>query len=125
MCYTGTHDNDTTLGWYLGTGADTRTREEIIATQKSALKHTGGSPNTIHLDMIRLAFSSKVALAVAPLQDYLGLGSEARMNIPGTTMNNWRCRVEAEQLHAGLVQSVNDLVSGSSRLHKKSLNSRP
>jgi len=125
VCYTGTHDNDTTLGWYLGTGADTRTREEIIATQKSALEHTGGSPNTIHLDMIRLAFSSKAALAVAPLQDYLGLGSEARLNIPGTTMNNWRWRVKAEQLHAGLVQSVNDLVSGSSRLHEKSLNSRP
>ena len=125
VCYTGTHDNDTTLGWFLGTGVDTRTREDIIAMQESALAQTGGSPDTIHLDMIRLAFSSKAALAVAPMQDYLGLGSEARLNIPGTTTNNWRWRVQAERLHAGLVQSVNDMVASSSRAHQKSLNSRP
>jgi 4-alpha-glucanotransferase len=59
------------------------------------------------------------------MQDYLGLGSEARLNIPGTTTNNWRWRVQAEQLHAGLVQSVNDMVASSSRAHQKSLNSRP
>jgi len=123
VCYTGTHDNDTTLGWFLGTGADTRTRKEITAMQKSALEKTGGSANSIHLDLIRLAFSSKASLAVAPMQDFLGLGSEARLNIPGTTLNNWRWRVEQEQLDAGLVESVNVLVSGGSRSRGKSLNS--
>jgi 4-alpha-glucanotransferase len=123
VCYTGTHDNDTTLGWFLGTGADTRTAKEIVAMQKSALEHTGGSPNTIHLDMIRLAFSSKASLAVAPMQDYLGLGSEARLNIPGTTLNNWRWRLEPGQLHAGLIESVRQMVQGSSRSGRKSLNS--
>ncbi len=123
VCYTGTHDNDTTLGWFLGTGADTRTREEIITMQKHALEQTGGSPNTIHLDMIRLAFSSKAALAVAPMQDFLGLGSEARLNIPGTTLNNWRWRMESGQLHAGLIESVHNMVQASSRSSRKLLQS--
>jgi len=115
VCYTGTHDNDTTLGWFLGTGADTRTGEEIIATQKLALELTGGTEATIHLDMIRLAFSSASALAVAPMQDYLGLGSEARLNIPGTTMDNWRWRMNEGQLNAGLIESVNGMVREASR----------
>jgi 4-alpha-glucanotransferase len=123
VCYTGTHDNDTTLGWFLGTGADTRTREEIVTMQKHALEQTGGSPNTIHLDMIRLAFSSKAALAVAPMQDFLGLGSEARLNIPGTTLNNWRWRMESGQLTTGLIESVRNMVQTSSRSSRKLLQS--
>jgi 4-alpha-glucanotransferase len=123
VCYTGTHDNDTTLGWFLGTGADTRTPQEIVAMQKCALEQTGGSVNTIHGDMIRLAFSSNAALAVAPMQDFLGLGSEARLNIPGTTLNNWRWRLQAEQMHNGLFESVRNMVHQGSRPLQKPVNS--
>jgi len=115
VCYTGTHDNDTTVGWFLGTGEDTRTREDILAMQKSALELTGGTEETIHMDMIRLAFSSKAALAVAPMQDFLGLGSEARLNIPGTTLNNWRWRLGESQLNPGLIETVAEMVRQSSR----------
>jgi len=115
VCYTGTHDNDTTLGWFHGSKDDIRSRKEIIQTRASALKLTGGSAQTIHTDMIRLAFSSKAALAVAPMQDYLGLGSEARLNIPGTTLNNWRWRLQSGQLQGAFMQSVRELVDKSSR----------
>lgn len=116
VCYTGTHDNDTTLGWFRGEGDDTRTKKEIIRTQANALRLTGGSPVTISSDMIRLAFSSQASIAVAPMQDYLGLGSEARFNIPGTTLNNWRWRLCQDQLHPGFVDSVHEMVIEASRV---------
>jgi 4-alpha-glucanotransferase len=115
VCYTGTHDNDTTLGWFRGNGDDTRTAEEIETTRERALQLTGGSPETIHLDMIRLAFASKAAMAVAPMQDFLGLGSTARLNRPGTTLNNWRWRMTADALRPGLVETVAALVRDTSR----------
>lgn len=123
VCYTGTHDNDTTVGWFLGTGEDTRTRQDVLAMQKRVLELTGGTQASVHQDMIRLAFSSKSALAIAPMQDYLGLGSGARMNIPGTTMNNWRWRLQVEQLNPERVDSVRKLVQEGSRLRGKALHS--
>ncbi|MFC1688358.1 4-alpha-glucanotransferase [Pseudomonadota bacterium] len=115
VCYTGTHDNDTTVGWFNGTGEDTRTEDEILTTQKRALELTGGTEETIHLDMINLALSSKADLAIAPMQDFLGLGSAARLNIPGTTLNNWRWRMLDDQLSPGLEQSAGRMVSDASR----------
>lgn len=115
VCYTGTHDNDTTVGWFLGTGEDTRTRKEKLETQERALELTGGTEAGIHMDMIRLAYSSPATLAVAPMQDYLGLGSEARLNVPGTTVNNWRWRLREGDLHQRLISTVNDMVRGASR----------
>ena len=110
VCYTGTHDNDTTLGWFNGSGNDTRTEKEFIATQKNALRLTGGKAKTIHQDMIRSAFASKARLAVAPMQDYLGLGSEARLNTPGKTRNNWRWRLAPGQAGPSVCESVRELV---------------
>ncbi len=115
VCYTGTHDNDTTVGWFNGGEEDTRTDQELIEEQQAALKVTGGSAENIHLDMIRLAFNSKAKLAIAPMQDFLGLGSDARLNIPGTTLNNWRWRVSEEQLSPEFCKSVADLVEETSR----------
>ena len=107
--------DDTTLGWFLGTGDDTRTAEEVGSQQACALEHTGGSPETLPRDMIRLAFSSKSTLAVAPMQDYLGLGSEARLNVPGTTLNNWRWRMLSSQIQPALLESVRTLVQECDR----------
>lgn len=115
VCYTGTHDNDTTVGWFHGSGEDTRTTKEIKATQQRALELTGGTEQTIHLDMIRLALSSAADLAIAPMQDFLGLGSAARLNIPGTTLNNWRWRMLDDQLSAGLVHSTGQMITDASR----------
>ena len=118
VCYTGTHDNDTTLGWFTGNGDDTRSEEEIHTQQTNALRQTGGSAESIANDMIRLAFSSRATLAVAPMQDYLGLGSNARLNTPGTTQNNWCWRALGEQLNDDLTVSVRKLVQESNRISR-------
>ena len=123
VCYTGTHDNDTTVGWFNGTGEDTRTAEEVLKTQQRALEVTGGTRQTIHLDMIRLAFSSAADLAVASMQDFLGLGSEARLNIPGTTMNNWRWRMQQDEFSPQFIQSTGQMASDASRALSKRLDS--
>jgi 4-alpha-glucanotransferase len=115
VCYTGTHDNDTTVGWFRGSPDDNRSSAEIRKTQEAVLEITGGSAETIHHDLTRLAFSSKARVAIVPLQDYLGLGSEARLNVPGTSSNNWRWRVQAEQLSRSMMDSIGDMVETSGR----------
>ncbi len=115
VCYTGTHDNDTTVGWFRGGNHDIRTKKEVKATRVNVLRWTGGAPATIHKDMIRFAFASKAKFAIAPLQDYLGLGSAARLNIPGTTRGNWRWRLQSGQLTPGLRKTVREMVHKSSR----------
>ncbi|MDX1572312.1 MAG: 4-alpha-glucanotransferase, partial [Xanthomonadales bacterium] len=115
VCYTGTHDNDTTVGWFRGAPGDTRTVEEIKSMQTAVLRHTGGTPESIHLDLIRLAFSSRARIAIAQMQDYLGLDSEARMNRPGTTGNNWRWRLQPEQLSPQLQSQIHEMVKSSGR----------
>jgi 4-alpha-glucanotransferase len=115
VCYSGTHDNDTSRGWFLGGQNDTRTTAEHRATQQQVLGVTGGSAASIHTDLVRLAFTSRARLAMAPMQDYLGLGSDSRMNIPGTTLNNWRWRMRADQLSAGAAEQISRLITDSSR----------
>ena len=115
VCYTGTHDNDTTVGWFHGSPDDIRTEKEIRETQQAALRITGGHADTIAADMIRAAFSTDARLAIAPLQDYLGLGSEARINVPGTSSNNWRWRLENGELNPDIRGQVAALVDESGR----------
>ncbi len=115
VCYTGTHDNDTTIGWYHGSPGDIRSDEEIRSAQEAALKITGGKAETIHLDMIRAGFSTRARLAIAPMQDYLGLGSEARLNIPGKPGGNWRWRVLVTQLTPEVCDNIATMVRESGR----------
>jgi len=115
VCYTGTHDNDTTVGWFTSNQSDTRTPEEAAKTRDNVLRLTGGSAASVHLDLIRVAFASDAALAVAPMQDYLGLGSESRLNTPGTARNNWRWRLLPGSLQPGLVDRVAEMTHEASR----------
>ena len=115
VCYTGTHDNDTTLGWFNGSPDDMRDDEEIASTQRDALRMTGGSAETIHIDLIRAAFSTAAGLAIAPMQDYLGLGSDSRLNTPGTTGGNWRWRLRDTQLTPEFCDNVANLVRAAGR----------
>jgi len=115
VCYTGTHDNDTTLGWFRGSPDDMRSAEEMQATRQAALELTGGSAETISMDLVRTAFSTKARLAIAPMQDYLGLGSEARLNTPGTSSNNWRWRILSTQLTGELCDNIASTVISSGR----------
>jgi len=115
VCYTGTHDNDTTIGWFYGSPGDIRSNKDIKLAQDAVLRVTGGSAETIHKDLIRAAFSTDARLAIAPMQDYLGLGSEARINTPGTAGGNWRWRVLGSQLTADLCDNVSSMVKASQR----------
>jgi len=115
VCYTGTHDNDTTVGWFFGGPGDVRTPEEVERVQANVLKATGGTRQSVHADLTRLAFSTRARLAIAPMQDFLGLGSSARLNTPGTTSDNWRWRLTDEQITPRLWESVADLVTSTDR----------
>ena len=92
-----------------------RSGQEIRDTQEAALDLTGGTPESIHSDLIRTAFSSKARLAMAPMQDYLGLGSEARMNTPGTPSGNWRWRLDDSLLASEVCDRINAMVSAAGR----------
>ncbi|MEM1090257.1 MAG: 4-alpha-glucanotransferase [Pseudomonadota bacterium] len=115
VCYTGTHDNDTVVGWFNGGPGDIRTPEEIEASRVAVLANTGGRPDSIHEDLINFAYSSPAAIALAPMQDYLGLGSESRMNTPGTASSNWRWRLQPGQLSPELMQAVAARVTATGR----------
>jgi len=115
VCYTGTHDNDTTVGWFHGSPDDIRSEADIKSAQEAVLGITGGTADTVHTDLIKAAFSTAAKLAIAPMQDYLGLGSEARINIPGTAGGNWRWRLLADQLSPGICDNVASMVTASGR----------
>jgi len=94
VVYTGTHDNDTTIGWFnskAGTGS-TRNAQEIERERAYCLSYLDSDGSEIHWDMIRAAWSSVANTAVVPLQDVLGLGSSARMNLPASERGNWQWR---------------------------------
>jgi 4-alpha-glucanotransferase len=99
VVYTGTHDNDTTKGWFTSTDvATTQSWQEIHAERAYAQRYINTDGKEIHWDMIRLALSSVADTAVIPLQDLLGLDSRARMNLPGKAAGNWQWRFEKGQL---------------------------
>ena len=115
VCYTGTHDNDTTAGWYRGNPGGDADSSKIRQTRKLIRDNCNGRAMTIHHDMIRLAFSSEARLAIAPLQDFLGLGSAARLNTPGTGAANWCWRASEKVFDSALHESVASLVDDSNR----------
>ena len=100
VVYTGTHDNNTTIGWFREdvVGDTTRSREVREAEKRLALKYTGSDGKESNWDFIRLALMSVADTAIIPLQDILGLGSEARMNRPATSEGNWVWRFSSDML---------------------------
>lgn len=93
VVYTGTHDNDTTCGWLRALGEQERA---------DALRYLASDGREIHWDMIRMAFLSVADTAIVPLQDLLGLGTEARMNTPATSQGNWEWRFRDGDLTSAL-----------------------
>ncbi|HET7294459.1 MAG TPA: 4-alpha-glucanotransferase [Vicinamibacteria bacterium] len=99
VVYTGTHDNDTIAGWWrAGVGDSTRTAKEVEEEQALTRLYLGTDGTEIHWVFVRAALASVADTAVVPVQDLLGLGSEARMNLPGRSGGNWRWRLEEGQL---------------------------
>ena len=109
VVYTGTHDNPPTKGWY----------DELPADQRENVwRSLGSSPSEgreIAWELIRLAWSSVAALAIAPLQDLFNLGLEARMNIPGRADGNWAWRATTEMMSEPAFHRLSDLTTSSNR----------
>jgi 4-alpha-glucanotransferase len=102
--YTGTHDNDTTIGWFAGLPAE---------VQQQVMQQLGvDDPARVAETMQDIVLYSRAALAVLPLQDLLEFGSEARMNTPGTAYGNWSWRFQWDDLPADLAPRLRQ------KLHK-------
>jgi 4-alpha-glucanotransferase len=116
VVYTGTHDNDTVLGWWTGgVGDSTRTGEEVKREHELVRTYMGGDGCEIHWDFIRTLLTSVANVAIVPIQDVLGLGTEARMNLPGRLGGNWGFRYRAEQLTPDLRKRLRALTEASGR----------
>lgn len=117
VVYTGTHDNDTTVGWFRDRGGagNTRTAAQAEAERRACLRYLGSHGEEIHWDMIRAALASVARLALFPMQDLLGLGSEARMNLPGTATGNWTWRFEDGASTPALAERLADLTRAYGR----------
>ncbi len=111
VMYTGTHDNDTVQGWWHSGAAEHERR--------NAEAYLGRCDDGIHWAFIRAAQSSAAPLSVVPMQDVLGLGSEARMNTPSLYGGNWRWRLHEDQLNGDIASKLGRLAEVSDRLPKQ------
>lgn len=109
VVYSGTHDNDTTLGWYRSAPAEEAHRARV---------YTRSNGDEMNWEFIRLAMLSNADQAIFPLQDFMNLGSEHRMNTPGTTQNNWNWRYTQEMLKSTDKARIRFLAELSNRIPK-------
>jgi 4-alpha-glucanotransferase len=111
VAYTGTHDNDTTVGWWTSEGQreSTRSNEDIRRERDLAMRYLNTGGREIHWAFIRALEASVADTVLIPMQDVLGLGTEARMNQPATLGGNWRWRYRRGALKPELAQRLREL----------------
>lgn len=103
IVYTGTHDNNTVIGWFMHEASPKAKRRLFdYLGKKVRIKE-------VNWDFIKLAMASRAKISIFPLQDLLGLGQEARMNVPSTVRGNWRWRFEAKQLNLPLAREISEM----------------
>ena len=111
VLYTGTHDNDTSIGWY-GSLNEKLTESEIDLL-KNILEL---SSKEVNWSMIEYSFQSPATTVIVPIQDILGLGSDARMNTPGTISNrNWSWRMAPDELKDFMIKKVENITQRTNR----------
>lgn len=117
VAYTGGHDNDTTVGWWTssGVGESTRTDEDIRKEHDFTRAYLGFQDEPVNWVFIRTVLASVANVAMIPLQDALGLGSEARMNLPGTVSGNWKWRYKA----GALTSEIRDRLERLTRMYDR------
>jgi len=113
VAYTGTHDNDTVVGWWTssGKGDSTRTPEDVAKEHACARAYLNFEDEPIHWVLIRGIMSSVANTAIAPMQDILGLGSEARMNLPGVASGYWKWRMKPGAASAEIAARLKELAT--------------
>jgi 4-alpha-glucanotransferase len=113
VVYTGTHDNNTVVGWY----EDMQKKaNQDMYDLKFYRDYMGGAKKSVHWEMIREAMKSVANLAIFPVQDILGLNGKARMNIPGTASGNWQWRLEEKALTKKLAAKLSHETQTFNRL---------
>jgi 4-alpha-glucanotransferase len=125
VVYTGTHDNDTTVGWFnsvAGAGS-TRTAAQISREREFCMKYLNTTGQEIEWDLIRSVLASVANTAVVPLQDLLGLGNEARMNLPNSSQGNWTWRFKEGDLTAAHSERLRDITDTYGRIRKHEVES--
>ncbi len=110
--YVSTHDTDTAAGWWAGASPQQRTALATALAERGIAEPAGEE----HWALIRLAFSSPCPVAMLAAQDVLGLGSQARMNVPGTKGSSWRWKLEPGQLTARHAARLRQATEASGRL---------
>lgn len=113
VAYTGTHDNDTTIGWFWGNN-QRHDRRRIDRNKRRLLALTGSRGDEINWDLIKAVFDSAAETAVVPIHDILGVGSEGRMNTPGKEEGNWIWRM-TDRLSPELTERLRQATRASGR----------
>jgi 4-alpha-glucanotransferase len=111
LAYTGTHDNDTTMGWWKAEAGEGNTQDAATLQKERAFaaRYLDSDGSEIHWDFVRAAWSSVAETAIAPAQDLLGLGSGARMNLPGAPTGNWAWRLLPGQPDPAVAERLREL----------------
>ncbi len=121
VAYTGTHDNNTTVGWFQSLPKRGGKGPDGLTIRERALRYTGTGGKKIHEDFIRLLYASAANTAIIPMQDALGLNARARMNFPSTARGNWEWRMRpvaaSDKLAAHLRELAESYERASALLH--------
>jgi 4-alpha-glucanotransferase len=111
VVYTGTHDNDTTVGWWTqGAGDSTRSADDVATERDYAMRYLNTDGTEIEWVMMRTALASVANTVLIPMQDILGLGGDARMNLPGRQAGNWGFRFSWDQVTPEMTHRLAELV---------------
>ena len=119
VVYTGTHDNETTVGWFFRTDTSGTTEDPAQLHSERNFARLYAKilvDQEVHWDLIRLAFSSVADIALLPLQDVIGLGNEARMNLPSRLGGNWMWRYQDHQITDEIKRRLYELTEAYSRI---------
>lgn len=119
VAYTGTHDNDTTQGWWLSQAraGSTRDEKDITREREYCLKYLNTEGGEIHWDFIRAVWASVADTAIAPLQDVLGIGTEGRMNLPASNAGNWQWRLKRGAITPEITSRLREMTDIYGRLN--------
>jgi 4-alpha-glucanotransferase len=111
VAYTGTHDNDTTVGWWHSQAGAGSTRDAAAITREHdfCLKYLDTDGGEIHWDFIRAVWASVADTSITPVQDLLGIGTEGRMNLPASESGNWYWRYTDGALTPGIIERLREM----------------
>ncbi len=120
VVYTGTHDNDTTVGWFESAAGEGSTRDDAQVRRERdfCLRYLNSNGKEIHWDFIRAALASVADVALIPAQDLLGSGTMARMNLPASTGGNWHWRFRREDLSVEVRERLLEMTELYNRGHQ-------